>query len=223
MAGHRSPARRQGRTIVQDFLLGLLRLLMKLLLQTTTTGLENVPPDGPVIFVINHIAWLDPVAALGILPRRTIPMAKEEVFRYFVVGWLVRLYGVIPVRRGEADVPAIKRALQILRAGGAVLLAPEGTRSPTGCLQPGKDGAATLALRGPAPIVPVGVTGTRGIHRAWLKLRRPAIHFSIGPAFWLTPPAGERPLSRTHLPGLTRQVMTRLAAQLPEEMRGVYR
>lgn len=203
-------------------LLFILHLLMKLLLRCEITGLENVPLTGPLIVIINHIAFLDPVIVQGGFPRVGTPMAKVEAFELPVLGLFVKMYGAIPVRRGEGDMYAVKCALRVLRSGGVVLLAPEGTRSPTYQMQPGKDGAAMLALRSGAPILPVGVTGAHRIKAHWLKLKRSPVHLSVGQPFRLQAPTDHRRVSRTEMTAMTNEIMYRLAVQLPYEYRGVY-
>ena len=210
-----------GRPAVQNFLLRLLRRAVKLLLRVEISHAHRMPAAGPVVVVINHIAWLDPAVVVAALPRLVIPMAKKEIFGYFLLGPLVKAYGSIPVHRGEADFAAIKTALQILRQNGVVLLAPEGTRSPACRLQPGKDGAVLLALRSNAPIVPVGVTGTEQVNRGWQRLKRAYVHLNVGPPFRLCPPPG-RKTTRADIEQMTHTVMGRLARQLPPEFRGVY-
>ncbi len=132
------------------------------------------------------------------------------------------IYGVIPVHRGEGDMNAVKLALRVLKRSGAVLLAPEGTRSPTCQMQPAKDGAVMLALRSNAQIVPIGVTGTHRVKAHWAKLKRPRIQLSVGKPFRLQSLSGNNRLSRSELSAVTEQMMYRLAAQLPPEFRGVY-
>jgi 1-acyl-sn-glycerol-3-phosphate acyltransferase len=203
--------------------LTVLRGLMKLS-RVEWTGFDNIPRTGPLIFIINHIAFQDPVMILGSLPRRTIPFAKVEAFDSGIWSFLMRVYGTIPVRRGEVDMGAIKSALRILKNGGAILLAPEGTRSRNYQLQPGKDGATILALRSGAPIVPIGVTGTHRIVAHFKQLKRPPVHFSVGKPFCLRRrDTGNRRPTREEISGMTREAMYRLAAQLPPEFRGVYR
>lgn len=213
-----------GHPLARKFLLGLLRLLMRWLLRFEITGVERVPLTGPVVVVINHIAFLDPVLVLGCVPRRVVPMAKIEVAKSPVWGQVINLYGSIPVRRGQLDLRAFKDALRILKQGGLVLLAPEGTRSRTHQLQPARDGAVMLALRSQATIVPVGVTGTHRIKEHWLKFKRPPVRMRVGAPFRLQPSnscAGRRP-SRREISVMTREIMYRLAALLPPEYRGVY-
>ncbi len=210
-----------GNPTVQKISLWLLRLLMRLLLRLEITNPENIPAAGPIIVIINHIALLDPFMVFGSFPRLVIPMAKKEVFDYFLLGPIFKIYGAIPVHRGEADIKAIKSALQILNNDGIVLLAPEGTRSPTYQLQAGKQGAAMIASRSGAAIVPVGVTGTHRIKANWLKLKRPPVRLSVGKAFRLRLPARGRN-RHAAMDAITHELMYRLAAQLPAEFRGVY-
>jgi 1-acyl-sn-glycerol-3-phosphate acyltransferase len=207
---------------VRKFLLWLLRLLMKLLLRFEVAGYENVPGTGPIVIIINHIAFLDPVMVLGSFPRRVIPMAKIETLDIFFWGPIAKAYGVIPVRRGEVDIKAIKSALRILSDNGVVLLAPEGTRSPNHQLQSGKEGAALIALRSGASVVPIGITGTHRVNAHWKKLRRAPVFLSIGKPFRLCPAATNGRAQRAQIKAMTRAMMFRLAAQLPPEFRGIY-
>ncbi len=133
-------------------------------------GLENVPIQGPAILMINHIAFIDPIVVVHVLPRNIIPLAKVEVYDYPFVGFLPKIWGVIPVRREEVDRRAVQQVQDVLRAGEIVLVAPEGTRSPS--LTQGKEGVAYLAARSDAPVIPVAIEGTVGFPalrftRAW--------------------------------------------------------
>jgi 1-acyl-sn-glycerol-3-phosphate acyltransferase len=184
-------------------------------------GLENVPVSGPAILMINHIAFIDPIVVLHLLPRNIVPMAKIEVYNYPGVGIFPRLWEVIPVRRQEIDRRAIRQALEILSAGEIILVAPEGTRSPA--LQQAREGVAYLAVRSHAPIIPVAVDGTIGF---------PALRFS---ARWKSPGAVIRfghqiyfkneylNPGREEIRKMTDEVMYILAALLPEERRGYYK
>lgn len=89
-------------------------------------------------------------------------MAKEELFQIPLFGWLLKGLGAFPVRRGTPDRRAFKRALAVLAAGNVLGIFPEGTRSKTGELGPAEEGAAVLALRSGAPVVPAGISGTLG-------------------------------------------------------------
>jgi 1-acyl-sn-glycerol-3-phosphate acyltransferase len=183
-------------------------------------GLENVPRQGPAILMINHIAFIDPIVVLHLVPRNIVPMAKIEVYDYPLVGIFPRMWGVIPVRREEVDRRAIQGALDVLRAGEIILVAPEATRSPR--LQQGKEGVAYLALRSGAPIVPVAIEGTEGfpclpVSKRW---RGPGAQVRFGRPFTLQ--ASQEHKVRSQLRQMTDEAMYVLAAMLPEERRGVY-
>jgi 1-acyl-sn-glycerol-3-phosphate acyltransferase len=182
-------------------------------------GLENFPLSGPAILMINHIAFVDPIVVLAALPRNVVPMAKIEVYNYPVVGIFPKLWEVIPVRRGEVDREALRKALDVLRAGEVILMAPEGTRHPS--LQEGKEGVAFVASRSGAPVIPVAVEGTVGFPsidpRRW---RKAGAVVRLGKSFRFKS-LGDRP-GRELLRQMTDEAMYVLAAMLPFERRGVY-
>ncbi|MCX6070824.1 MAG: lysophospholipid acyltransferase family protein [Chloroflexi bacterium] len=183
-------------------------------------GIENLPAHGAAIIMINHIAFVDPVVVMGVLPRNIVPLAKVEVYSYPVFGIFPWLWEVIPVHRGDFDRKALRSAEEVLRAGEVILVAPEGTRHPA--MQAGKEGIAFLAHRTGATIVPVTVEGTEGfptlpIARRW---RGPGAQIRVGKPFRLAYQA-ERP-SRETLRRMTDQAMGVLARMLPERRRGVY-
>jgi len=129
-------------------------------------------------------------------------------------------YGAIPVHRGAVDTAAIRSAIEVLEGGGMILISPEGTRSKTGGLLQGQEGLAYLATRTHAMVLPVGVVGTPNLAPMLKKLRRAHITFTIGPSFVMQ---SEGKPTREKLHQLTQDAMYRLAAVLPESMRGVYR
>jgi 1-acyl-sn-glycerol-3-phosphate acyltransferase len=184
-------------------------------------GLENVPLQGPLILMINHIAFIDPIVVLHVMPRNIVPMAKVEAYEYPLIGIFPRLWEVIPVRRQEVDRRAVQMALEVLRAGEVILVAPEGTRGSQ--LQRGKEGVAYLGSRSGAPILPVAVTDTPGFptlpfSRRW---RGPGAHVSFGRPFHFCPEMARA--SREELRVMTDEAMYQLAALLPENLRGAYR
>jgi 1-acyl-sn-glycerol-3-phosphate acyltransferase len=197
-----------------------LRLAYRLLLRLKLEGVENVPTQGPVILVINHINFLDPFVVVASLPRPVTAMSKVENFSIPVFGWIFKLYGAIPVRRGEVDRKALKQALEILQEGIILLLAPEGTRSPDRALQTAHDGLAYIAHRSQATIVPVAITGTPGFAHNIKRLRRTPVNIKLGNPFYFQ--AGSRRLERQAMTAMTTEAMYQLAALLPPEHRGVY-
>lgn len=183
-------------------------------------GAEKVPSSGSAIIMINHISFVDPFIVLSALPRYIVPMAKVEVYRYPIVGIFPRIYGVIPVQREELDRRAIKGALEVLRAGEIILVAPEAHRGPQ--LRQGKEGVAYLATRANAPIVPVAIDGTIGFPSFRLSPRwhEPGANVRFGEPFRFKT-SGQR-AGRDQLRLMTDEAMYILAAMLPEYRRGVY-
>ncbi len=196
------------------------RLAFRVLFDYRLRGLENGPREGPLIVAINHASFADPLLVGAFIPRPIIMMGKVELFRKPVFGLLVRMYGAFPVRRGEGDLQAVRRSLEVLRSGDALLLAPEGTRSKDGKLQRGKEGTALIALRTGALILPVAIWGPKYLWKNLARLRRTKVEMVIGEPFCLESPS-RRP-SRQQLRELTDEIMRRIAVLMPPELRGAY-
>jgi 1-acyl-sn-glycerol-3-phosphate acyltransferase len=206
------------------------RRLMRFLLRTIAftvlvkvdhvEGVEKVPAIGPAILMINHINFVDPFVVLHLLPRNIVPMAKVEVYSYPIVGIFPRIYGVIPVQREELDRRAIKGALEVLKAGEIILVAPEAHRGPQ--LRMGKEGVAYLATRANVPVVPVAIDGTVGFPSFPLfpRWREPGANVHFGDPFRFK--SGDQRAGRESLRLMTDEAMYILAAMLPEYRRGVY-
>ncbi len=120
---------------------------------------ERVPADGPVVLVANHAAFLDGPLVFSMTPRPANFLVKQEAFSGFF-GWLIRSVGQIPIDRTVGDRAALATATAVLERGGAVGIFPEGTRRE-GDVEEVNQGAAWIALRTGARIVPVAVLGTR--------------------------------------------------------------
>jgi len=198
----------------------VLRPLALALVCIEVTGKENVPAE-PLILMINHTNFTDAgVAMVVMLPRETTLFTKAENLHIPVGGLLLRWYGAIPVQRGEPDVAAVRRASQVLREKGSVLLvAPEGTRSHHGRLLPGKNGMAYLATRTGVPILPCAVSGAQYFWSNARRLRRTRVGVAIGHPFRLCSQGRARGET---LDAMTREAMYQLAALLPPEQRGTY-
>jgi 1-acyl-sn-glycerol-3-phosphate acyltransferase len=196
------------------------RLAFRILFDYRVHGLENVPREGPLIVAINHASFADPLMAGAFIPRHITMMGKVELFRKPIFGLLVRMYGAFPVRRGEGDLQAVRRSLEVLRSGGALLLAPEGTRSKDGKLQRGREGTALIALRTGATILPVAIWGPKYLWKNLARLRRTKVEMVIGEPFRLESPS-RRP-NRQQLRELTDEIMRRIAILMPPELRGAY-
>lgn len=128
-------------------------------------GLENLPEKGPVILASNHVSFMDSVSIPLCVPRPVVYLAKAEYFQSWKTAWFFRSLGMIPLDRYSASAAetALDAAVTLLRGGGVLGVYPEGTRSPDGRLYRGRTGVARLALRSGAPVVPVGVIGSREV------------------------------------------------------------
>jgi len=199
-----------------------LRIYVRLLCRVSVQGRQHIPARGPFLAVSNHLSSVDPPLIVGLTParRKLIGMAASDHRQDFFIGWLMDRAGVVWVRRGEPDRRALRQALDVLAAGRPFGVAPEGTRSRTGALIEGKTGAAFLALKARAPILPIAVAGTEKVFPSLKRLRRASVQVRFAPAFQL-PPQGDR-LRSEHIGYCTDLIMTRLASLLPETYRGVY-
>ena len=198
----------------------IVRGLLKLLTHCQVKGRENIPSQGPLLIVANHLSLADP-PLLGVsLSRKVMFMAKKELFRFRLIGYFIGGLGAFSVHRGRLDRKAMRRACQVLANGLALVMFPEGTRSRSGRLQPAFSGPALIAMRSGAPILPVGIIGTEKIKGvAWI-LRRPQITVNIGQPFYL-PPVSSR-LTKAELAELTNSIMGHIAELLPLKYRGDY-
>lgn len=197
--------------------------LARILFRVRVEGVEHVPRTGPFIMVANHCSNLDPPIigwATGHRIGRIIHfMAKAEMKRWPIAGWLASKSAVIFVRRGEADRDAQRAALAALRDGRPIALFPEGTRSRDGRLKAGRDGAAFLAMRSGAPVLPVGIAGTQRIFPGRSRIPRfVRVSVHIGEPFVLAAQASGR-LERDQLAAGTETIMSAIEALLPEEQR----
>jgi glycerol-3-phosphate dehydrogenase (NAD(P)+) len=142
-------------------------------------GREHIP-EGGVILASNHRSFLDPFV-IGCSVRRPIYfVAKRELFKNPMVGWLLNCLGAFPIRRGQSDEESVKTALALLARGEPVVVFPEGTRIQTGSLGRPKRGVGRLALQAGAPVVPVAVTGTERARAGW-RIRPVKVHVRFGP------------------------------------------
>ena len=147
------------------FLIGLLSWpVIRLLFRERIHGVENLP-EGGFVLAPNHVSNLDPwPLGVPLWPRRQLNwMAKSELYKP-VIGTLISWGGAFPVRRGQRDEEAIETAVERVRAGAIVVIFPEGTRKEKGLIKRHESrprtGAARVALRAGAPLVPAAIAGT---------------------------------------------------------------
>jgi 1-acyl-sn-glycerol-3-phosphate acyltransferase len=198
----------------------LFMFISKLLLRRKIDGNNNMPRRGPCIVVANHVNLLDsPLIGIS-LGRRAYFMAKADLFRSRIIGWLAEQFGAFPVAKGRLNRRAGRTATELLANGQVLIIYPEGQRSLDGKLGQAYSGAALLAIRSNVPIVPVGIIGTAQLKGKWWFLHRPKITFNIGQPFTLAA-CPEKP-TKEMVNGMTREIMLRIAALLPEDYRGQY-
>lgn len=177
------------------------------------TGLSNIPRRGPFIIACNHASHLDPPIVGSLVPRQVAFFARKTLWKPGLAQWWLDGVGTIPVDRdGGSDVGAIKRVLQTLQSGKALILFPEGTRSPDGNLQSAKPGVGLIACRTQVPVLPVRIFNS---HRAFG--RGGGVHFGtpvsvafgrvLAPADYDPPGAGKDRYQR-----VSERIMAAIAA-----------
>lgn len=201
-----------------------LHRLLSLLCKMDVTGLENIPASGPTVLLINHISFLDPVVFTAVVPHRyVISMAKVETLDNWFYRRIVHLWGNFVINRQVIDREALNNAIELLQHGQLVLIAPEGTRNASG-MQLAKSGAAYIAYRADAVIVPTAICAVGDFATRWKHLRRAYARVHFGPAFRLSMPSGER-LNRAARDAMMAEAMYQVAKAIPAEYahnRGVY-
>lgn len=201
----------------------LCRVVLRILTRVTIEGLDDLPKDGPLIVVSNHISNADPPLVVGwltpALGRQLHVLAKESLF-VGIVGWFLRHNGITPVKSGGSDIEAYRVARQVLDRGEILCIFPEGTRSPTGVMQEPKPGVAMLATRSGMPILPVGVSGSdvflgRGQRMPRLRTR---ITVRVGKTFTL--PLDPSLPRRDAMNAASDELMRHIAVLVDERHRG---
>jgi 1-acyl-sn-glycerol-3-phosphate acyltransferase len=149
------------------------RALFKCYFRWHVYNAERVPLTGGVILASNHASYLDP-PLVGAGVRRGINyLARENLFRFPVMGWVLRQWQVVPVDRDGGGAAGLRAIMDRLLAGGAIILFPEGTRTRDGNLHPARSGIGLTVIKSTAPVVPVRVFGTFEAYGRHLRLPRP--------------------------------------------------
>jgi 1-acyl-sn-glycerol-3-phosphate acyltransferase len=134
---------------------------------------ERVPLSGPVILASNHASIMDP-PLVGAPVKRTINyLARESLFRFPVIGWVLRTWHAVPVDREGGGAAGLRAILDRLLEGGAIILFPEGTRTTDGKLQPARSGIGLTVIKSNAPVVPARVFGTFEAFNRFMKWPKP--------------------------------------------------
>lgn len=201
----------------------VVNLVLRLVARLKVIDRQYAPLEESFILASNHIGRLDAALVYHFSQRRDIIMIVAEKYRSnWLLSWFVNQLDGIWVDRYNADFGAVRETLNRLKNGGVLVLAPEGTRSPTGKLQKAWAGASYLAAKADVAIVPVALVGSEDANVAanLKRLRRTQITIRVGQPFRLPPlPRKDRDAV---LEAYTDEIMCRIAALLPSERRGAY-
>ncbi len=198
-----------------------IKQISRILCQVDDSQLGLVPHRGPLILVTNHINFIEvPLMYTHLLPRPVTGFVKSETWDNPAMAALFTLWQGIPIRRGEADLNAIRLGLQALEQGKILTVTPEGTRSGSGKLGAGQPGVVLVALQSKAPILPVVYFGGEKIRANLARLRRTAFSIVVGSPFKLEP--GSERVTREVRQKMADEIMYQLAALLPPDYRGLY-
>lgn len=215
LTGDNSPRTRLARRFMR--LLGAV-LLWRTTVKVTYHGLQHVPRHGPTLLLFNHLSQVDPPLIGGMITFRDLtPIGKEELLHNPLTAWMVHFWQAIPVKRGEMDMQALRRALYVLEQTNDILMiAPEGHRYKA--LSEPKEGFVMLAAKTNAQMVVAGISGTQHFRRNLLRLRR--THVTIN---YSRPIRLKRKVTRQEYRAVADEVMYYLAAHIAEpELRGLY-
>ncbi len=197
-----------------------IKTLIRICCRVHNEVLKQVPTQGPLIVISNHINFLEaPLLYTHLLPRPLTAFSKAELWDKPASRFLFNMWNAIPVHRGEADLNAMRLALDALKNGYILAFAPEGTRSYDGKMQRAQSGVVPLALRSGAPILPLAHWGGEKLSANLRRLRRTDFHIALGQPFHLDTHGQAVRQVRQHI---VDEMMYRLAALLPPPYRGYY-
>jgi 1-acyl-sn-glycerol-3-phosphate acyltransferase len=169
----------------------ILWVLMRLYWRVSYEGREHVPTEEPFILAPAHRSFLDFALVSGLTHRRLCYMAKDSIWKYPFFNRFLYALGAFPVHREGTDREALRRCMAVLRRGEPLVLFPEGTRRSGPVIEKLHEGAAYLAVRTGAPIVPVGIGGSGRALQKGQRVPRPVkVHIVAGPPIRPPAPAG---------------------------------
>ncbi|HEY5731543.1 MAG TPA: lysophospholipid acyltransferase family protein [Anaerolineales bacterium] len=203
----------------------LVRILVKIgteaLCRIDAPDIQKMPQKGPLIVISNHTGQLEVAVFFGQLATRPITgWAKMESWDNAFLNWLFNLWGLIPVRRGEGDMSALRKAIKALEDGYIFGIAPEGTRNRTGQLKRAHPGAVMLAVHSGATILPLVHWGGEDFLRNLTRLRRTDFHIRVGEPFKLELDGVK--MTREIRQQIADEMMLHIAKLMPQEYHGAY-
>ena len=208
--------------IAEKIVNALMRGLFSLVYKIDRKEFDKVPLKGPFIIIANHTSALDgPLMYVFLQPRSMIAMAKKELWGNWFTRYLMNLWDLIPVDRGNMGRDTMEQCFAVLDRGDILAIAPEGTRNPEGELQEGKAGVAFIAHKKHVPMVPIYTLGYGDVAKNIKRFRRTPLAIKVGKPFEIVHPGGR--LDATGRQKLADEIMLRLAELMPESLWGHYR
>jgi len=197
------------------------KVCLKAFARLEVQGQENVPRQGPLLLICNHIGNADVPLIACTVPRPIQFMAKGVLFKGPIGSNVLSGLGAFPLGRDGHDLVAVRWTLRQLEKDRCVGILPEGSRSRDGLMRKGAAGVTYIALKSQAPILPVALWGSEKIPALWrIALPLTRLNVRIGQPFTL--PSIDGRLTRPVLEHLTDMAMQRIAIMLPEKYRGYY-
>ncbi|HJQ13976.1 MAG TPA: lysophospholipid acyltransferase family protein [Anaerolineales bacterium] len=209
--------------LIRPLLKTLFRGIFHMSARVKISGTENIPYGKPYVAAMNHVSIFDPPFATAFWPEELEIIGASDVFEKPGQGQLLRLYGVIPVHRGEYDRSLFTKLIAILHTGYPLLIAPEGGRSHDTAMRRAKPGIAYLVEKTEVPVLPVALIGTT--EDFWRRAKRgekPPLEMRVGKPITLPPITTKGVAKHDARQQNADWVMSHLAGLLPEEYRGVY-
>lgn len=201
----------------------LIRILLNLIARFEIRGKDNVPLTGGMILAANHTGILDILMVYFGIDRTDLFIPVAEKFEKIGwIRWLGKHLNFLFVDRFNPDLKALRKMIALMEEGKCLVIAPEGTRSPTGSLNEGKPGVAYLAARSGFPVIPIAITGTADetVLANIKRFRKSNITLTGGKQF-IIPPLPNKDRDAV-LQKYTDEIMCQIAVLLPEKYRGVY-
>ena len=200
---------------------GVIAFLETILLRLRFEGLENIPASGGLIIATNHMSRVDTgILLLNPIRKDEAALVADKYKKHAIIRFIVKTQPHIWIDRSRADFSAIQAATRYLMEGGALGIAPEGTRSKSGTLLEGKSGAVLLAVRAGVPVIAVGIAGTENFRRNLWRFKRTPVTVRFGKPF-LLPPLDPQD-RKGSLQRATDEIMCQIASLLPEKYHGFY-
>lgn len=200
----------------------LLRTFFRLFFRIDRSELAKVPQTGPLLMMVNHTSNLEgPMLYAFLHPRPLHALAKQELWDHKFMAYLMNMWKSIPVDRQNMGRSTMDACFKVLDDQHILAIAPEGTRSKDGKLQEGKGGVAFIAHKKDIPMIPVAVMGFTSFSRNIKRLRRTVITIKVGEVFEIVQKGGRIDANARQV--LADEIMMRLAALMPNEMRGHYK